>query len=215
MEQERYPDYGPNPGMYGSDRDIFQRVWRRVMPEEREDYPLEMLPEPDHTLAVTNNPPASFAMPAIDGHGEDFPAKNDALCLGAGSAMYGKLLQEFIAHELKDCKLYHTLARRAGAGASCVLSAIAADEYRHAKRLSTAYFLISGVLFWPDRLPAPVIDSYMGELRRRFAGELQGEADYLAAAAETNDHCLYELYLELADDEAKHAQLIRTILEQL
>ena len=47
-----------------------------------------------------------------------------------------------------------------------VLATIAADERRHAKRLSTAYFLISGVRYWPvDRVPNPSPAPFSAALR--------------------------------------------------
>jgi hypothetical protein len=202
--------------MYGCDRDMFQRVWQRVMPEEREDSPIELRKGNETSLAVTTAPTATLALSAADKREQDPLVENDVPCLGAGSATYGALLQEFITHELSDSKLYRMLAKRAGSSASRqVLSGIAADEYRHARRLSTAYFLISGVRFWPDCLPTVMITSFQGALRRRFADEQQGEAAYLTAAAESTDHCLQELYLELANDESDHARLIRCMLEQM
>ena len=33
----------PGPGLCGSDREIFERVWRRVMPEDRYDSPVMLL----------------------------------------------------------------------------------------------------------------------------------------------------------------------------
>ena len=86
---------------------------------------------------------------------------------------------------------------------------------KDAKRLSTAYFLISGVQFWPDRQPAAPAGTWMGVLRARFAAEQRGEAAYRAAAAQTVDPCLRELFLELAGDEAEHTWLLRGILEQM
>ncbi|MCI9118593.1 MAG: rubrerythrin, partial [Flavonifractor sp.] len=41
------------------------------------------------------------------------------------------------------------------------------------------------------------------------------QCSYLAAAEETTDSCLRELYLELAGDEETHAGLLRSILEQM
>ena len=55
----------------------------------------------------------------------------------------------------------------------------------------------------------------MGVLRARFAAEQRGEAAYRAAAAQTVDPCLRELFLELAGDEAEHTWLLRGILEQM
>ena len=108
------------------------------------------------------------------------------------------------------------LARRAQGNSGRILSTIAADERRHAKRLSTAYFLLSGVRYWPiDRKMNPTPAPFAASLRERFMAEQRGAAAYQAAAAETADPCLRQLYEELAGEEDAHAWLIRGILEEL
>ena len=227
MEQDRYYGLSPDPGLCGCDRDLFRRVWRRVMPQEEEGCPIELAQEQEKTLALPSANAGSCALSAAvasshvntfalsapdmgDGTGR---ANRSTACLGADSAASSERLQRMIAHELADRKLYGVLAGYAGAGVSAVLARIAADEYRHAKRLSVACFLISGIRFWPDRQPVPFLDGYLGTLRRRFFSEQQGEAEYLRAAAETKDPLLHSLYLKLAGDEARHSLLIRSILE--
>ena len=115
-----------------------------------------------------------------------------------------------------DQRYYQALARQAPPWARQQLRDIAADEGSHARRLMAVYFLITGVRYWPIERPAPALNStYPAVLRERFGEEQRGELAYLAAAEETADPCLRELYLELAGDENTHAWLIRGILEQL
>lgn len=245
MEQDRLPCAGP--GQKVMDREAFERVWRRVMPEDRPDCPFTLYsdetleeevlipPAPARTAAAGEvcAPPArmSPASPAacapgamlpaaparrMEAAAEEMPAaENDVPCLGCASAVHGKMLQAFIADEVADWRLYQGLSRRAPGNAGRTLRAMGEDERRHAKRLSTAYFLISGVQFWPDRQPAAPAGTWMGVLRARFAAEQRGEAAYRAAAAQTVDPCLRELFLELAGDEAEHTWLLRGILEQM
>ena len=199
------------------DREVFERVWRRVMPEDRPDCPITL------NQAETAAQPPAQALPAVSAQETTRPAvrssmgeDNDVPCLGAASAVYGAQLQEYIDQEIGNWKTYQALARRAGGNGSRVLSTIAADERRHAKRLSTAYFLISGARYWPaDRITAAPAPSLAGALRSHFAGEQRAEASYLAAADETADPCLRDLYLELAGDENAHIWLLRGILEQM
>ena len=66
-----------------------------------------------------------------------------------------------------------------------------------------------------DEAAAALACAFPAALRERFAEEQRGELSYLAAAEETGDPCLRELYLELAGDENAHAWLLRGILEQL
>ena len=93
---------------------------------------------------------------------------------------------------------------------------MAAEERRHAKRLSAAYFLISGVRYFPPEssLPAPR-GALPAALRQCFCAEQRGALAYLAAAEECSDPALCALYQELSRDEARHAQLLRELVEEL
>ena len=222
MEYENLPPSGvPSDGLGVDDRAVFERVWRRVMPEDRPDCPFvlegEQAGPPEEAVAAM---PQQSGLPAPVHSAVSQPPRvveeQDVPCLGAASAVYGAQLQGFIEDELADWKTYQALARRAGGNSGRVLSAMAADERRHAKRLSTAYFLISGVRYWPvERAAGPSRHTLAGLLRQRFGDEQRGAAAYQAAAEETADSCLRELYLELAGDEDAHAWLIRGILEQM
>lgn len=244
MEQDRLPCTAPGPGQCGSDREVFERVWRRVMPEDRPDCPFTLygdefemgmaaqtaqsrLQGPEEAEAVLEPPAAGTPapmVPAVRPRLEMTPAPpacsaaaapGEAVCLGEASAVHGELLQAMIADELTDYRTYQYMARRVGGGPARTLNGLAADERRHAKRLSAAYFLISGVQYWPDRLPPAPIATYLGGVRERFQAEQRGAASYRSAARETGDPCLQELFLELAGDEEEHARSLRGLLEQM
>lgn len=212
----------PDAGMCGCDREIFQRVWRRVMPQEPADSPIQIEeaapqsppapPEPMPLVVPAARSPAAAAQtetPAV-------PAGHDVPCLGQASAVYAGLLREMIDAETDTRRLYQTMARRAGGGAAKLLGTLAADERRHARRLSTAYFLITGERYQPPGQGGsrPVPD-LMNGLRAQFIQEQRESAAYLGAAEETADECLRQLYQELAEEEALHSRLIRNLLEQL
>ena len=189
-------------------QEVFRRVWDRVMPEGREDCPivLEEAPLPPAKKGTPAPPPAPSVSPRAEGAG----------CLGEDSAPYGAQIQDYISHELADWRAYQALARRAPGSAGRVLASIAADEHRHAKRLSTAYFLISGVRYWPA--PGGAAGSPMplpAALRARFLEEQKGAASYRQSAQQTGDSCLAQLFRELAEEEDAHAWLIRGVLERL
>lgn len=209
MEHAKGANGSPMPAAF--DRETFQRVWQRVMPQERPDCPIAVdAPGGETALAV----PAQAA-PILRQEEPDLP-ECGAFCLGEASAVYGPLLQQFIDEELADCRAYQALSRRAQGSAARVLSGMAADEHRHAKRLSAAYFLISGVRYWPaERGGSRPVQPFLSALREHFGREQRGQCAYLAAAEETTDACLRELYLELAGDEETHAGLLRSILEQM
>lgn len=225
MEQDKRTGAPPEALTSACDQEVFARVWRRVMPQERPDCPIVLNdPESAETssalaVAAPAQPPAipEVSAPALrqeEGPGQ--PECGGVPCLGEASAVYAGLLQQFIDYELADFRAYQSLSRRAQGNAARVLSGMAADERRHAKRLSTAYFLISGVRYWPgEHGGSQMVRPFMAALREHFAQEQRAQCAYLAAAEETTDPCLRELYLELAGDEETHAGLLRSILEQL
>ena len=187
------------PGQCGADREVFERVWRRVMPEDRPDCPFTLYSEEEQAAV----------RPAEERKAELVPVPAEQ------SGGDGAVLQAFIADELSDWRTYQTLARRIPGGNGRALMGVAADERRHAGRLSAAYFLLSGVKFWPPAEPELPKEGWMAILRRRYWAERKGAEAYRTAAGRTGDSALRELYLELAGDEEAHAGVIRGILERM
>ena len=123
----------------GCDREVFERVWKRVMPNERGDCPFEVV-----------EAAARPSLPAVVV--QDTPAEEEeetVTCLGPSSAVHGPQLQQYIDQELAAHRCCQALARRVPGAGGRMLSGLAAEQRRRAKRLSTAYFLISGVRYWP------------------------------------------------------------------
>ena len=189
------------PGQCGADREVFERVWRRVMPEDRPDCPF--------TLYSAEEMEQAAVQPAEEKRTELVPVPAEQ------SGGDGAVLQAFIADELSDWRTYQTLARRIPGGNGRALMGVAADERRHAGRLSAAYFLLSGVKFWPPAELELTKEGWMALLRRRYWAERKGAEAYRTAAGRTGDSALRELYLELAGDEEAHAGVIRGILERM
>lgn len=189
------------PGQCGADREVFERVWRRVMPEDRPDCPFTLYSEEETEQASVQ--------PAEEKRTELVPVPAER------SGGDGAVLQAFIADELSDWRTYQTLARRIPGGNGRALMGVAADERRHAGRLSAAYFLLSGVKFWPPAELELTKEGWMALLRRRYWAERKGAEAYRTAAGRTGDSALRELYLELAGDEEAHAGVIRGILERM
>lgn len=238
MEQELNARGEPGLGMYAGDRELFGRVWQRVMPEERPGCPITVdAPPPAETPPAPGpapgpedipapEPPAEPAPEPAGGEpapeplesqrhtGDDFPRPDAVPCLGSGSAGHGEQLREDILTALEGWQLYRHLARKVTGSAARTLSALASEKHKQARKLAAAYFLISGVRYWPtDRLGAPQTSSWLGTLRRRFAAEQQLDSRWRAAALDTEDPCLAELYIELAEDCAAHAGVLRALLE--
>lgn len=211
METQRPAPGRPDPGLCGSDRDVFLRVWQRVMPEEREDSPITV--ERSERAAELTTVAGQMSAAPRDEAGDDFPTREDVPCLGSGGEAERERMQEFITQELVHWRSYQMLARRAGQGGR-MLAAMASGSRKRAKRLSAALFLISGIRFWPSEPPTVSVPrSYFGALRELFLSEQNRSGAYRAAAEECQDQCLCALYLDLADESMEHACRIRTLLE--
>ena len=107
------------------------------------------------------------------------------------------------------------MACRASGSCAKALSALACDHRSAFRRLSAAYFLITGKRYCPKCGPVKLNCSLALALRRQFLWEQQWEQLNNQAAQATADHCLKELYLELAQEGAFHAGTIRSLLEQM
>ena len=217
MEDHAMNPAVPDAGMCGCDREVFERVWRRVMPDGA-DSPIsvndpDVWPQPEvEMVPMGGGQESTLAVPERRGAAPE----QGAMCLGQASAMYAPLLQEMIDGEMEDWRTYQAMARRAAGSAARTLGMMAADERRHAKRLSAACFLITGQRYQPQgqggSRPVPEL---MTGLREQFIQEQRGASAYQGAAQETSDSCLRQLYQELAEDEAVHARMIRSLLEQM
>ena len=200
MQQELLP---------GCSREVFERVWKRVMPEARQDCPFEVaLPEERPLPAVVTS-----AVPAVDREVET--GEEEITCLGPASAVHGPQLQQYIDQELMAHRCCQAMARRVPGSGGRMLSALAAEKRRRAKRLSTAYFLISGVRYWPvAQLTRPRMTTYVGGLRQLYqrGQALTEEFHSCRSHAATQD--LAQLYAQLAQAGAKRCAQLRQLLEQ-
>lgn len=219
MEDNMMRPAMPDEEMCSCDREVFERVWRRVMSEGNED-PIQTDPPADEQARDRMRARQQGQLMEQTGlavpRREELRPEQDVSCLGQGSAMYAPLLREMIDGEMEDWRTYQALARRAGGSGTRMLSTMAADERRHARRLSTAYFLITGERYQPPNMAGsrPHMDLMTG-LREQFIHEQRGAAAYQGAAQETGDPCLRQLYQELAQEEMAHARMIRSLLEQM
>lgn len=210
MDQERMR---AAQGAFGTDADLFCRVWERVGAQERPECPIETDGE------KRSVPPGRRTEPEVRTEGtetaaDDFPVPEDIPCLGRASVTQSGPLQQYIREELEGWQLYRQLARRIGGPHARTLTALAAEKLRCARRLAAVHFLIGGVRYWPaDRLEVPRPGSWLGVLRERFGAEQRREHHYRAAACDTTDPCLRTLYCELAEECAAHGAALRAILE--
>ena len=222
------------PAGEGVDPETFRRVWQRVMPDQ-ENSPLEVdggeqppdaaqpaVPTPEGGVSETQQPdlPPVPACPE-EGEGQEPSAPclcqgSPAQCLGESSSGETGRLEELMRMARRGALAGQMLVRRSGGGcAQSVLRNLTAD-HRHAfRRLSAAYFLITGRRFRPE-CSGPVLPAdWALALRDQFQWERRWEFCARQGAQAAQDPCLQELYEELAQEGACHAGAIRSLLEQM
>lgn len=196
-------------------KEIFARVWKRVMGDHTDACPItweetggdqaQTTTEQQQTLvteeAAQTEEKTVLPAPHVPRGGQrlhsDFPRDDAQGVLGPQCLDCAPLLQELIRRELADCG--STRPSPAGPGAAPPGAGGAGwREEAPAKRLSAAYFLISGVRYWPEGEKCPPVTSYLGTLRRRFAQEQATMAAYLTGTETTTDPCLQQLFWEHA-----------------
>ncbi len=138
-----------------------------------------------------------------------------ALCLGEASQGDSGTLESLMNLARTGTAAGQALSRRASGSCARTLSALTRDHRSALRRLSAAYFLITGKRFSP-KCPALNLPSSLPlALRQQFVWEQQWEQKNNQAAQTTSDPCLRELYLELAQEGAFHTGCIRSLLEQM
>jgi rubrerythrin len=122
-------------------------------------------------------------------------------------------LKTFIEDESKDYAFYIDLAGKCRASGRTAIMRIASDERRHSKMLQTEYFLLTGDSCVPSR-SCPYTDGVLSALRRAYMNEVEGSRKYKKAAQETKIPKLAELYSALSEEEKRHSEVIRELIER-
>lgn len=160
--------------------------------------------------------PECPSCPECPGAAGTTPApETPALCLGEASLGDSVQLEELMTLAKAGALTGRALARRSGGTCAKALSALAQDHQLAFRRLSAAYFLITGKRYAPKCAVPALPSSLPLALRRQFVWEQQWEQKNDQAARAVSDPCLKELYLELAQEGAFHAGTIRSLLEQM
>jgi len=132
----------------------------------------------------------------------------------AGDEHTTRLRQQTL-EALEAWQFYRHLARRTRGSTARMLTNLATDQHQLARKLAAAYFIHSGVRYWPsEQLTAPAITSYWGALRQRHQAEQQAELSYRMAMDDAGDDALVELYGELTESCRSHCRQLRALLEQ-
>ena len=195
-------------------QEVFRRVWNRVMAGHPETgCPVEVTGDLDcKTLEVPVDTNLSQPQLPEDRRGSDLPMAGMDTSPDEGSSAH---LRAQVLEALEGWQMYRHLARRTRNSAARTLTGLAADQHRMARKLAAAYFLLTGVRYWPtETLLTPSIPSLWGTLRRQHQAEQQAELSYRMAMDETTDPTLRELYRELTEGCRNHCRQLRALLEQ-
>lgn len=187
------------------DRETFQRVWRRVMPQERPDCPFT-LDAPD--AAVPASAPATLpaAAPA------PLPSPPVA-CLGPSSAEALVALDQLLLLTAEAWQAYLAMGGRASQ--ATLPTSLAQAKRQQFRRLATARFLISGEPYQISEVKRPQANPLPLAIRERYQAEQQAALQFLTAAEATADPCLTDLYRALAMENQTHAGQLREWLERM
>ena len=124
-------------------------------------------------------------------------------------------LRRQVMEALEGWQFYRHLARKARAGDARVLNSMAGELHRLARKLSAAYFLLTGLRYWPSELlSTPAIPSYWGALRARHQAEQRQETAFRMAEDDWDDPDMRELYEELIESGQRRSRQLRGLLEQ-
>lgn len=124
-------------------------------------------------------------------------------------------LRRQVMDALEGWQFYRHLSKRARGNDARTLNSMAAELHRHARKLSAAYFLLTGLRYWPSELlGVPAIPSYWGALRARHQAEQRQETALRTAADDWNDADMQELYQELIEGCRQRCRQLRALLEQ-
>lgn len=135
------------------------------------------------------------------------------LCFSGGN-QESRALQALVLEMAADAADYAALARLAGREGQLLL-ALEREKLRQGKRLAAAYFLMTGVRYWPrGNTPAPAATGLLPGLRQRFLAEGRLGRTLRGLAENADDRCLRELYATLAEETERMMEKLRRLVER-
>ena len=184
-------------------QEVFERVWARVMGSATPQTAAQPQPEPVSQPAPEAQP-VMAAAPQRPHPAHPRPQPQPKTCC----------LRQQVLDSLEQWQLARLLSRRAGKQ-SRQMSNVAAQLHQQAKQLSAAYFLQSGVRYWPvAQLTAPRITTYVVGLRHLYQRNQALTQEFQTCRAKAGSPDLMQLYGQLAQEGVKRAALLRQLLEQ-
>lgn len=193
-------------------QEVFERVWARVMGSAapRETAAAAPAPEPQPEPV---SQPAPQAQPVMAPQRPTPPPPRPQPAPPRPQPKPCCLRQQ-VMDSLEQWHLARLLLRRAGKQSRQV-SNLAAQLHQQAKQLSAAYFLQSGVRYWPvAQLTPPRMTTYVGGLRQLYQRGQALTEEFQKCRTKGGSPDLVELYGQLAQEGVKRAAVLRRLLEQ-
>lgn len=188
------------------DRETFQRVWRRVMPQDSPGCPI--------ALNDDASQPSVPAMAPVPSPAPSLPAQGSTVaCLGPSSAGAIPTLDQLLLLTAGAWQAYLAMSGRANQ--ATLPTALAQAKRQQLRRLAAARFLISGEPYKLSELKSAQPSSLPLAIRERYQAEQQAALDFLTAAGAVSDPCLIDLYRALAMENQTHAGQLREWLERM
>ena len=189
------------------DLETFERVWRRVMPNQ--DMSPIQVGAPTGPGTGAERQAERIPAPAQLQPQSQVPAPAEQ---AAGQV---RQLEELMEGAWMGHRIYLELARRARGSGARTLNALAAEQRRTAQRLAACWFLLTGACYHFSSPPIPRVCPLAAALREQFLQEQKWRRLCQRAAAEGDSTACGGLY-ETLDGQAEHRmEAIRCLLEQM
>ena len=189
------------------DLETFERVWRRVMPNQ--DMSPIQVGAPTGPGTGVERQAERIPAPAQLQPQSQVPAPAEQ---AAGQV---RQLEELMEGAWMGHRIYLELARRARGSGARTLNALAAEQRRTAQRLAACWFLLTGACYHFSSPPIPRVCPLAAALREQFLQEQKWRRLCQRAAAEGDSTACGGLY-ETLDGQAEHRmEAIRCLLEQM
>ena len=208
------------------DLETFERVWRRVMPNQDmspiqvgaptgpgtgAERQAERIPAP----AQLQNQDQGAAPAAQIQSSAQLQPQSQVPAPAEQAAGQVRQLEELMEGAWMGHRIYLELARRARGSGARTLNALAAEQRRTAQRLAACWFLLTGACYHFSSPPIPRVCPLAAALREQFLQEQKWRPLCQRAAAEGDSTACGGLY-ETLDGQAEHRmEAIRCLLEQM
>ncbi len=159
--------------------------------------------------------PTVPAVPVTTPVGQLPGAIQDPCCMGSQAADMLGVITGFVEEELVDRAYFRALSRQAPVWARQTLRELSETAAEHAKRLMSAYYLITGQCYRPQGVSGPVyIQGWCQALRERYHTKACDGLNYARAADGTTDICLREMLTELSQESYQQARVLMGMLQK-